>query len=87
MKMIGMPGEDSAAHRARWLAELAEALDEAREVMKQLDDQNGPEAAALKERIEAAQAQVQAMRLRRISGGGQDFGPEWTQNIPWRLSA
>ena len=87
MKMIGMPGEDSAAHRARWLAELAGALEEAREVLKQLHDENGAEAVALKERIEAAQLQVQAMRLRRIPGAGQDFGPEWTENIPWRLSA
>jgi hypothetical protein len=31
--------------------------------------------------------QVEGMRLRRIAGGGQGFGPEWTQNIPWRLSA
>lgn len=82
-----MPGEDSAAHRARWLAELAEALDEARDVLKQLGDRNGAEAVALAQRIEAAHAEVQAMRLRRIAGGGQDFGPEWTQNIPWRLSA
>lgn len=85
--MTGMPGEDSAARRARWLAELAEALDEARELLKQLGEHNGPEAAALGERIEAAQLQVEGMRLRRIAGGGQGFGPEWTQNIPWRLSA
>ena len=85
--MIGMPGEDSAAQRARWLGELAEALDEAREVLKQLGEGTGAEAAALGERIEAAREQVQSLRLRRISGGGQDFGPEWTENIPWRLSA
>ena len=85
--MIGMPSEDSAAQRARWLAELAEALDEARELLKQLSEEKAAEAAALSERIEAAREQVQSLRLRRLSGGGQDFGPEWTENIPWRLSA
>lgn len=85
--MIGLPGEDSAAQRARWLAELAEALEDAREVLKQVGDKSSAEAALLEQRIEAASAQVQAMRLRRIVGGGQDFGPEWSENIPWRLSA
>ena len=85
--MIGLPNEDSAAQRARWLAELAEALAEARELLEQLGDRSGPEAAELSARIDAAEAQVRSMRLRRISGGGADFGPEWTKNIPWRLSA
>jgi hypothetical protein len=85
--MIGLPSEDPAADRARWLGELAEALDEAREVLKQIGGTSSAEAAALELRIEAACAQVHAMRLRRIAGGGQVFGPEWAQNIPWRLSA
>jgi hypothetical protein len=82
-----MPNEDSAAQRARWLGELAEALDEARQVIKQLGGaEAGVETVDLCARIEAVKLEVQTMRVKR-SGGGGDFSPEWTKGIPWRLSA
>ncbi|HXS49554.1 MAG TPA: hypothetical protein VN713_05455 [Sphingomicrobium sp.] len=37
--------------------------------------------------IEAARFEVQSLRLRRSIGGRQDFGPEWSEDIPWKLSA
>ena len=86
--MIGVPNEDSAAARSRWLAELAQALEEARRAIKALGADDGRiEAVELYTRIEAVRLEVEMMRLRRSAGGGQDFGPEWTKNIPWRLSA
>ena len=83
-----MPNEDSAAARAQWLAELAQALDEARHLMKDLGaDGSRVDAVEVYARIEAVRLEVEMMRLRRSSGGGHDFDPEWTKDIPWRLSA
>jgi hypothetical protein len=82
-----VPNEEAAAQRARWLAELSDSLDEARLLINQLRDTQGSiDATELYARIEAAKLEVQAMRIKR-SGGGADFGPEWTKGIPWRLSA
>ena len=85
--MSRVSNEHTAAQRARWLAELSDALDEAHLLINQLRDTQGSiEATELCARIEAAKFEVQAMRIKR-SGGGADFGPEWTKGIPWRLSA
>lgn len=86
--MIGMPGVDSGARRARWLAELAEALDDAHLLVAQLAiEKNGYDPTALSARIEAARLEVHSLRLKRSSGGRQDFDPEWSKDIPWKLSA
>ena len=86
--MVRVPNQDSATQRARWLAELSDALDDARHLVKELGAEEGRiEAVELYARIEAVRLEVQAMRLRRICGGGQDFGPEWTKDIPWKRSA
>jgi hypothetical protein len=82
------PGPDTAADRARWLAELAHALEQARELVRTLGGSEGRvDAVDLAARIEAASEEVESMRLRRSSGGGEPFDPEWTKNLPWRLSA
>jgi hypothetical protein len=85
--VVRIPNEDSAAGRARWLAELAAALDDARQLVKELGAEQGIEAVELYARIEAVRIEVQAMRLKRTYGRGEDFGPEWTGNLPWRRSA
>jgi acyl-CoA reductase-like NAD-dependent aldehyde dehydrogenase len=86
--MVGVPNAESAAQRARWLAELADALDEARDLVRQLGIEEGRiDAIDVSARIEVVRNEVQTMRLMRSSGGGRDFNPEWTKNIPWRLSA
>jgi len=86
--MVGLPNADSAAQRARWLAELAEALNEARRVVKQLAiEEIRFDALEVAAQIEAARFEVQSLRLRRSIGGRQDFGPEWSEDIPWKLSA
>jgi hypothetical protein len=79
---------DSAAQRAHWLAELAGALDDARHLVKELGAEEGRiEVVEIYARIEAVRLEVQAMRLRRTYGGGEEFGPEWTKDIPWKRSA
>jgi acyl-CoA reductase-like NAD-dependent aldehyde dehydrogenase len=86
--MVGMPSEESATQRARWLGELADALEEARHLVKQLaKEESRFDAIELSARIEAARFEVQTLRLRRSPGGGQDFGPAWSKDIPWKLSA
>jgi hypothetical protein len=86
--MVGVPNAESAAQRARWLAELADALDEARDLVRQLGIEEGRiDAIDVSARIEAVRNEVQTMRLMRSSGCGHDFDPEWIKNIPWRLSA
>lgn len=79
--------ENSGARRARWLAELADALDDARHLLKELGAGEGRvEALELYARIEAVRLEVIAMQLRR-SCGVRELGPEWTKNVPWRQSA
>lgn len=76
--------KDSAAQRAHWLAELAEALDEARLLTEKIVTEPGFSGAAdLQSQIEAARLEVLAMRLKRSGGGGQVFAPEWSETIPW----
>jgi hypothetical protein len=83
-----VPNEGAAAARARWLAEVAEALEEARQVMKQLGAvAGGIEIVELYDRIDALALDVDFMRRKRASPGGEHFRPEWTKNIPWTLSA
>jgi hypothetical protein len=83
-----VPNEHPAANRARWLAELAEALDEASVLVRELGSSaDAADTAELYARIEAVRVQVEAMRVSRRSGGGADFGPEWSKDLPWRRSA
>ena len=86
--MAEVPSVESAAARARWLAELADALEQALHVVNQLGVEQGRiEAIDVAARIEAARYEVQRLRRLRSSGGGEETGPEWMKNIPWRISA
>ena len=55
----------SAAERARWLAEVAQALDQARLLVEKLSSEraNWRERAELAQRIEAARQMTQSLRL------------------------
>jgi hypothetical protein len=74
---------DAAAKRPRWLAELGDALDEARQLTKKLGATEGRMEAV--ELYEALRFEVQAMQLRRTAQR-LEFDPEWT-NLPWQRSA
>jgi len=88
VRVVRVPNEDTAAKRARWLAEVAAALDQARHLTKELAaQQESVDTIELTARIDAVRLEVQAMRLSRASGGGQHNDPEWTNDIPWKRSA
>ena len=77
--------EGFAAQRARWLAEVAAALEDARVLVRQLGSAEGRgEAIELEARIEAMRIEVQAMRLGRGAAAAARSSPEWTNNLPWQ---
>ena len=79
--------EESASERARWLAELADALEGARHLVKELGADGGRlEAVELYARIEAARIEVHMMRLKRVYRS-QEFDPKWSEGLLWKRSA
>ena len=87
VRVVRVPNEDAAAKRAYWLADIATALEQARQVVNELAVEGSPVDLELISRIEAAALEVQAMRLSRLSGGGQHIDPDWINDIPWKRSA
>lgn len=86
--MVEVRNDFPAAQRARWLAELAEALEAARTLLNKVAPfESDRETAELRQRIEAVRLEVETMRIGRSTGVRQDLRPEWTENVPWRLSA
>lgn len=89
--MVQVPNEGFAVARTRWLAELAEALEEATQVIKQLRlagcSLDAVEQVELCARIEAAKIEVETVRHARSLALAQHSCPEWTKNVPWSLSA
>lgn len=81
--MSRVPIEMSAAERARWLAELADALDQAQRLVWTLGGsaERTAELMELYGRLDAAQAEVQMLRFRR--GGNRDPGLAWP-DLPWQ---
>jgi acyl-CoA reductase-like NAD-dependent aldehyde dehydrogenase len=79
-----VPTKVPATERARWLAEVARALNDARDIVARLDcvEANRAEAVELYLRIEAARLEVQALRLSRSLQPRQEFGPERTDLQP-----
>ncbi|MCL6728663.1 hypothetical protein [Sphingomonas hankyongi] len=75
-----MPGRVSADERARWLAELADALEQAQKLAWQLAQSSGKrnEAMALYGRLEAALQEIEALRNARSTGPRAESGPYWT---------
>ena len=70
----------SAAVRARWLAEVAQALDQARTVVERMDStpDNWRERAELAYRIEAARQLTRSLRLSSERRMGRENPPQWT---------
>lgn len=83
--MFSVPTEAPAAGRARWLADLAEALDEAHRILFELrlPEERAAEGLDLYARIEAARLEVQSLRLSRSIASRTEPGPEWSNFILW----
>jgi hypothetical protein len=75
----------SSTERARWLSELADALDEAQKVAWRLGVSEGDSAEAkeLYGRIEAAQAEVDRLRLSGSRRIREESDPDWTDIQLW----
>jgi len=71
--------------RARWLAELAATLTDARELLcswsAQLAD---PRVLPLTMRIDAALMEIDALRRGGWAPALKPAGPEWSMSLPWR---
>ena len=70
----------SAADRARWLAEVAAALDEAMILVERMsvNASDRAERIELLELIEAARRKTRTLRLRRHRPSETDLPPKWT---------
>jgi hypothetical protein len=75
----------TAAQRARWLAELSNALEEAQTLLWSLDaaDLRKVDVLDLSARLEAARAEVRALRLGRTGEQASQFSPNWTNQLLW----
>ena len=83
--MVSVPTEVPAAERARWLAELSDALNVAHELVITLNC-HGDRRAETRElylRIEAARFEVQSLRLSRSLSPREANRPEWIDSPPW----
>jgi hypothetical protein len=83
--VIRVPIDVFAAERARWLAELAQVLEQAQELMSRLAvaDRRRGEVLDVSARLEAARAEVQALRRARLSEPPENLDPEWPRQLPW----
>jgi len=83
--VIRAPTDVSAAERARWLAELANVLEQAQELVSQLAVADGRRRDALdvSARLEAARAEVQLLRRARISDPPKNLGPNRSKQLSW----
>ena len=78
--MVSVPTEVPAVERARWLAELSDALNAAHELVINLNchGDRRAEARELCFRIEAARFEVRTLRLSRSSQPRDELSPKWT---------
>lgn len=75
----------TAAERARWLAELSQALDEAQAALwsiagREVNDSEIWDVAA---RVESARAEVRSLRLGVEDRGRREDHPEWMIPSLW----
>lgn len=74
----------SAAERARWLADLAVAVDDAQVALWQMGVLEGDNADAklLYGRLESARAEIESLRGAHEIGH-EALDPEWMKLLPW----
>lgn len=77
--------DETAAARARWLAELAEALLRAQELTWQFSETvaESSEAMNLYARLEAVRGEVRSLQLRTVPARGAENDPDWMKKSPW----
>ena len=75
----------TAAQRARWLAELSEALDDAQRLICDVgpSSMRDVDRLDLAARVEAARAEVRSLRLGHDDRFAERNAPEWTNQSLW----
>jgi hypothetical protein len=83
--VVRVPTDVTAAQRARWLAELSDALEDAQRLLWSMPPSKlrTVDALDLSARLEDARAQVALMRLGRATELPTHSGPEWTSKPLW----
>jgi hypothetical protein len=83
--MNRIPSDAAGADCARWLAELAQVLDEAQELVNRLAVARGACAEMLdaSARLEAARAEVQSLRRGQWARIVKEIHPNWMKSQPW----
>lgn len=72
------------AQRARWLAELSDALLDAGKLLSRLELHTWDAPVLdLFARIECARAQVRSLQLSRVNEPTRVVHPKWTNPLPW----
>ena len=81
--------EATATERARWLAELATAIEQAQRVAWRLGISEGddPETKDLYARFESVRSEVDSLRRGGWAGERQELDPFWMKLLPWRPAA
>ena len=79
-----VPNQRSTSERARWLAELAEALEQAQRLAWLVGQESGGEAMELYGRLESVRLEVQSLQLGRLKASGDEASADWTRGFPWR---
>lgn len=83
---VNRPGDRmGGAERARWLAELAQAVDEAQQLAWSLgaSKANAAEVEGLYRRLEAVRIEIEALRRGRLPVREADTDPIWTSLLGW----
>jgi hypothetical protein len=80
-KVSSVPTQLPAASRARWLADVSRALDDARLILTSLSlvEEDYGLAMDLHVRIEAARFEVRSLRLSRSLQPSEEISPNWTE--------
>jgi hypothetical protein len=83
------PSDVPPAERARWLAELAEAIDQAQKVAWRIGVAEGDNAEAkeLYGRLEAARVEVDALRRGSFRAAPHKTDPDWLKQLLWDCQA
>ena len=79
--MARVKNQWSAADKARWLGELARAIDEAQQLVWQLAAQRGdsPRASAIYGQLEAAREEVERLQRNSDRSARLNLHPEWSE--------
>ena len=83
-----MPTRVSAVDRASWLAELADALEQAQRLIWCIGLSAGGNAEAMElyGRLETARMEARALRLGSSEPAPRGFDPNWTDLPPWPVN-